>query len=85
MRGTTYPRLQTRRYGTAINFNPRAHEGHDVSLLLLFYSSNHFNPRAHEGHDMIPGFYMFHEYEISIHAPMRGTTFSKYITCLNVS
>ena len=54
------------------NFNPRAHEGHDVehpNPTLL----RHFNPRAHEGHDCgrcltIP------RISISIHVPTRGTT-----------
>ena len=33
------------------NFNPRAHEGHDLSARAGISSHADFNPRAHEGHD----------------------------------
>ena len=34
-----------------MDFNPRAHEGHDqMKRLNVSYKPN-FNPRAHEGHD----------------------------------
>ena len=35
-----------------INFNPRAHEGHDLSRIRALYCKGNFNPRAHEGHDL---------------------------------
>ena len=55
-----------------LNFNPRAHEGHDVSVLSKNLECN-FNPRAHEGHDVTvtnSGVVA----TISIHVPTRGTT-----------
>ena len=47
-RGTTYPG-STSPY--LYNFNPRAHEGHDLAGLWMAGSVVYFNPRAHEGHD----------------------------------
>ena len=38
-----------------MNFNPRAHEGHDdIAATTLSFTDN-FNPRAHEGHDAALG------------------------------
>ena len=34
------------------NFNPRAHEGHDL-IDVQGVAAFHFNPRAHEGHDLL--------------------------------
>ena len=34
------------------NFNPRAHEGHDLHVFPSLRLENDFNPRAHEGHDI---------------------------------
>ena len=56
-----------------MDFNPRAHEGHDKRLPDLRAVPYDFNPRAHEGHDQVP----LHKYlnvVISIHVPTRGTT-----------
>ena len=55
------------------NFNPRAHEGHDVAADTKLYLYSHFNPRAHEGHDCF-FLYRFCYFFISIHVPTRGTT-----------
>ena len=41
------------RYWIYIDFNPRAHEGHDVVMLRGLGVLKYFNPRAHEGHDGI--------------------------------
>ena len=32
-------------------FNPRTHEGYDISIYLLTLLSSRFNPRTHEGYD----------------------------------
>ena len=34
-----------------ICFNPRTHEGYDISIYLLTLLSSRFNPRTHEGYD----------------------------------
>ena len=46
-RGTT---LILAIFAILLNFNPRAHEGHDCDIWKLDVST-YFNPRAHEGHD----------------------------------
>ena len=69
-RGTT-PYLECKFTGT--DFNPRAHEGHDVAAAAAVSAAVHFNPRAHEGHDARLA--IFSEADgISIHVPTRGTT-----------
>ena len=57
-------------------FNPRTREGCDPASLLLRLILHHFNPRTREGcdcnaklPDLLPAF-------ISIHAPVKGATFS---------
>ena len=35
-----------------VDFNPRAHEGHDSHDLRMLTLASDFNPRAHEGHDL---------------------------------
>ena len=47
-RGTT---SDTCKLGADVNFNPRAHEGHDLCSSGHRAFARYFNPRAHEGHD----------------------------------
>ena len=55
-RGTTRPKYDR---DNKINFNPRAHEGHDLRLWICILISRDFNPRAHEGHDLSDVFVIF--------------------------
>ena len=55
-----------------LDFNPRAHEGHDGKGIKVLLPTN-FNPRAHEGHDEIRD-QLRELARISIHVPTRGTT-----------
>ena len=49
-RGATSRSVHTRR---RINhFNPRSHEGSDLTPVLPTVKQSHFNPRSHEGSDM---------------------------------
>ncbi len=56
------------------NFNPRSHEGSDISSYPPMLNSQHFNPRSHEGSDG----YLYQPGNvplISIHAPTKGATY----------
>ena len=57
------------------DFNPRAHEGHDLVVALVAPPDPNFNPRAHEGHDRQTVFWRTCG-RISIHVPTRGTTWA---------
>ena len=50
---TPYPNTTRFRYVNVnrYNFNPRTHEGYDISIYLLTLLSSRFNPRTHEGYD----------------------------------
>ena len=62
------------------DFNPRAHEGHDVLLYVFVDAELDFNPRAHEGHDLKLKLLIVST-SISIHVPTRGTTiYTRHIT-----
>ena len=56
-------------------FNPRSHEGSDLSVESGQVSISDFNPRSHEGSDEAIEF-LYQIEEISIHAPTRGATCS---------
>ena len=54
-------------------FNPRSHEGSDISGRFAFTSAADFNPRSHEGSDeRLP--HTLRIIQISILAPTRGAT-----------
>ena len=51
MRGATIKALDLKIM--MLDFNPRAHEGHDERIIKLEAQQLDFNPRAHEGHDLL--------------------------------
>ena len=55
-------------------FNPRSHEGSDVSTPLDIPGKIDFNPRSHEGSDQEDTSSDAKWYDISIRAPTRGAT-----------
>ena len=56
-----------------MSFNPRAHEGRDLTFVEKYGSIKGFNPRAHEGRD-VPVLRLLIMADVSIHAPTRGAT-----------
>ena len=57
-------------------FNPRAHAGRDAMPAVVKHAKLSFNPRAHAGRDLgfQAGYFIL--VIVSIHAPMRGATFT---------
>ena len=60
-------------------FNPRSHEGSDVSPVILSLLTLCFNPRSHEGSDVINQHRETACFHVSIHAPTKGATLSLII------
>ena len=56
------------------DFNPRSHEGSDLSMQVQVHGSGNFNPRSHEGSDVLLLWVRICSFRISIHAPTRGAT-----------
>ena len=63
--------------GCSADFNPRSHEGSDLSWSRSKSTPHNFNPRSHEGSDLWQGFTAEYNPIISIHAPTRGATLGK--------
>ena len=81
---STLPRGERHRENQVLlmynHFNPRSHEGSDVSTCSLSTRYNNFNPRSHEGSD----FTFINSSTsniISIHAPTRGATHTYHLCC----
>ena len=56
-----------------MSFNPRAHAGRDLGIILIGQTELSFNPRAHAGRDTYEVL-SFRNNLVSIHAPTRGAT-----------
>ena len=56
-------------------FNPRSREGNDNKVSGLLVAINRFNPRSREGNDRIRAVRSFDLADVSIHAPVKGTTY----------
>ena len=79
-RGATI--VHTAKVHCSYNFNPRSHEGSDITALHTGEESQNFNPRSHEGSDSIFLTSPVLPRSISIHAPTRGaTTFFNVFHC----
>ena len=63
---------------TNSNFNPRSREGSDGWSLTTASMTEYFNPRSREGSDQALYDVTSTRYQISIHAPARGATYSFY-------
>ena len=59
-----------------IDFNPRTREGCDSSVLRARRTVSDFNPRTREGCDDPKDREAVHQAMISIHAPVKGATFT---------
>ena len=61
-----------------MDFNSRTREGRDDKFVLEVVKMTYFNSRTREGRDNIePGVKL--PKRISIHAPVKGATFHKYL------
>ena len=54
------------------DFNPRAHEGTTISMVVAIWLALNFNPRAHEGTTCFTYATFLRYVKISIHVPMRA-------------
>ena len=59
------------------NFNPRSREGSDKVRIQRQWLRENFNPRSREGSDQVNS-RIYGSFYISIRAPARGATQSKY-------
>ena len=63
-----------RKNSNLVYFNPRSREGSDRTGWHIRTETYHFNPRSREGSDNPFLLSKDPQYEISIHAPVKGAT-----------